>query len=289
MAGDIGGGNVADGPDFGSLLADAAAAGVPRLDAELLLAAAAGLTRGAVIAHDERRLSASAAVRFREHCARRAAGEPLAYIEGRREFWSLDLRVGPAVLVPRPETELLVETVLDRLPVGPQAIADLGTGSGAIALALAHERPQWQIVATDASPAALQMATDNASRLGLGRIEFLAGRWYEPLQGRRFDALVSNPPYIAGNDPALPALAHEPQAALVADDHGFADLLTLVRDAPAFLRAGGWLALEHGSTQAPRLAAALVTRGFTRVVCVPDLAGHDRVTCAQWPPHANAR
>ncbi|MET0291757.1 MAG: peptide chain release factor N(5)-glutamine methyltransferase [Steroidobacteraceae bacterium] len=283
MTVDIGGGNVADGPDFRTLLAEAQAAGVDRLDAELLIARVNEVSRASVVAHGERRTTPAQAATLRERFARRAAGEPLAYIHGVREFWSLDLAVTPDVLVPRPETELLVETALSRLSKGTIDIADLGTGSGAIAIALAHERPLWRIVATDASPAALGIAAANADRLAPGRIEFLAGRWFEPLGGRRFDALLSNPPYIADADPALAALGHEPRGALVAPDQGFADLLLLVRESPAFLSPGGWLLLEHGSTQAPRLGAALVTRGFTRVGCLPDLAGHDRITVAQWP------
>lgn len=281
--GDMRGGNVADGPSLKALLGEAIAAGIPRFDAELLVARAAGLDRAGLIAHEQRRVTGDALAALREALRRRAAGEPLAYIEGRREFWSLELEVSPAVLVPRPETERLVEATLERLLPAPQAVCDLGTGSGAIALALAQERPQWRITATDVSAAALAIARRNAQRLALDRIEFLHGPWFGPLAGRRFDALVSNPPYIAAEDPALAALGHEPRGALVAADQGLADLLALVRHAPSFLDRGGWLLLEHGATQGGRVAAALVTRGFTRVVCLPDLAGRDRVCCAQWP------
>jgi release factor glutamine methyltransferase len=280
---DMRGGNVADGPELKALLAEAAALGVARLDAELLVARAAAVSRGMLLAHDELRLPRERLPSLRAELARRAAGEPLAYIEGRREFWSLDLTVTPDVLVPRPETELLVEAALERLPSTAQQVADLGTGSGAVALALAHERPRWQVTATDASQAALAVAASNASRLRLP-IEFLAGYWCDALGGRVLDAIVSNPPYVAADDAALPALSHEPRSALVAQDQGFADLLAIIRQAPMHLRPGGWLLLEHGATQAPRLGAALVTRGFSRVVSLPDLAGRDRVTCAQWPP-----
>ena len=284
MAADMRGGNVADGPSLESMLGEARAAGVPRFDAELMVARAAGLTRGSLLAHGHRSLPAGALGPLREALRRRAAGEPLAYIDGRREFWSLELEVSPAVLVPRPETEQLVEATLDRLLPAPQAVADLGTGSGAIALALAKERPQWQVTATDVSAEAIAVAKRNAERLGLAsRIEFLHGAWFGPIAGRQFDAIVSNPPYVDAGDPALAALRHEPRAALVASDQGFADLLALVRHAPSFLKHGGWLLLEHGATQGSRVAAALVTRGFTRVVCLPDLAGRDRVCCAQWP------
>jgi release factor glutamine methyltransferase len=280
-------GNLADDASLRSLVRAALAAGVARLDAELLVARAAGLSRAALFAHDERELDADAVARLRDAIARRAAGEPLAYIEGRREFWSLDLQVTPAVLVPRPETELLVETALERLPANPQQVADLGTGSGAIALALAHERPRWQLTATDVSPAALEVAAANARRLRLDSIEFRLGRWCEPLADRTgehaFDAILSNPPYVDADDRALDALRFEPRSALVAADQGFADLFAIIRQAPRHLRPGGWLLLEHGAMQGPRVAAALVTRGFTRVGCLPDLAGRDRVCCAQWP------
>lgn len=278
------GGNVAEGPTLASLLAEAQAAGLPRLDAELLLARAAGMNRAGLLAHDQDRLPAGAVEPLRAAVARRAAGEPLAYIEGRREFWSLDLEVTPDTLVPRPETEGLVECALERLAAGPLRVVDLGTGTGAIALALAQERPRWDVLATDRSAGALAVARRNAARLGFGHVRFAAGTWFEALAGEvPFDAILCNPPYIAPGDPALPALRHEPREALVAEEQGFADLLTIAREAPAFLRSGGWLLLEHGATQAERLAAALVTRGFTRVRCVPDLAGHDRITCAQWP------
>lgn len=279
------GGNVSEGAPLTALLEEALAAGLPRLDAELLVAGAAGINRAALFARGaELRLPPPDADALRARIARRAAGEPLAYITGRREFWSLELEVTPDVLVPRPETELLVECALELLPPSAQRVADLGTGSGAIALALAHERPEWDVLATDASPAALAVARRNAARLGLGRVRFAQGAWFGALHGEPpFDAVLSNPPYVAGDDAALAALAHEPRGALVAADDGFADLLLLANEAPAFLRSGGWLLLEHGATQAARLADALVSRGFTRVRCVPDLAGRDRVTCARWP------
>jgi release factor glutamine methyltransferase len=277
------GGNVADGPTLTALVAEAIEAGIPRFDAELLVARAAGLNRAGLHAHGHRTLAGDGLESLRARLRRRSAGEPLAYIEGRREFWSLEFEVSPAVLVPRPETERLVELTLEKLPSAPQSVADLGTGSGAIAIALAHERPRWQVTATDVSAGALAVARRNAQRLGLTRIEFLHGAWFGPIAGRRFDALVSNPPYVADGDPVLAQLSHEPRSALVASDEGYADLLALVRHAPSFLVEGGWLLLEHGAAQGERVAAALVTRGFRRVVCLPDLAGRDRVCCAQWP------
>jgi release factor glutamine methyltransferase len=279
----VGAGNVADGNSLTAALRAVQARGLARLDAELLLARATGLSRALLIAHGEQPLSATARQRFEAECARRLAGEPLAYIEGEKEFWSLTLRVTPAVLVPRPETELLVERCLAALPATAQRVADLGTGSGAIALALAQERPAWHIDAVDASSAALAVAQGNAQRLGLQRIRFHHGSWFAPLRGQHYDAIVSNPPYVDPADAALIALRHEPLAALAAADAGYADLLQIIATAPAHLHSGGLLLLEHGSTQAPRLAAALVARGYARVVCHPDLAGHPRVTEARWP------
>ena len=254
-----------------------------RLDAELLLAWLLGRSRAWLLAHAEQSLAPAIATRFRAQLARRAQGEPLAYISGRREFWSLDLEVNPAVLVPRPETELLVERALALLPDRTADVADLGTGSGAIALACASERPQWRITATDVSPAALAVATLNATRLSLGNIRFLQGSWYEPLGAEHFDLLLSNPPYVAADDPALadPALRHEPQTALVAANQGLADLSALVAGAPAHLRPGGWLLLEHGAGQARVVAEMLVSQTWAHVRCHADLAGHDRVTEAQ--------
>jgi release factor glutamine methyltransferase len=263
----------------------AATRAIARRDAELLLAEAAALTRTQLIA--ARDIAPDAAVRFEALVARRAAGEPVAYLLGRREFWSLDFAVDPAVLVPRPETELLVERALALLPAPDARVADLGTGSGAIAIALAHERARWRIVATDASDAALAVARRNGERLAPGRVEWLRSTspddWYAPLAGRRFDALVSNPPYVAGDDPVLAGdgLRYEPRGALTPGGDGYAALLTLINGAPEHLLPGGWLALEHGESQGERLRAALVARGFTHVTSHRDLAGRERITEGQ--------
>lgn len=265
------------------MLAQARARGLHPLDAELLLASATALSRAGVLAHGERRLTGEALARWRATSARRLAGEPLAYIEGHKHFWSLDLAVTPDVLVPRPETELLVERCLAALPASAGRVADLGTGSGAIALSLALERPQWMLVATDASAAALGVARDNAGRLGLANVAFRLGRWCQALAADRFDAILSNPPYVAPDDPALLALRHEPRSALAAEAEGYADLLQIIDCAPDHLQPGGLLLLEHGATQARRVQAALVARGYARVVCHSDLAGLDRVTEARWP------
>lgn len=277
------GGNLAEPVRVGALLAGAAALGVARLDAELLLAALLRVERANLLAFDERAVDALTAAMYEAGLARRAQGEPLAYITGVKEFWSLPLSVGPGVLVPRPETELLVELCLARLDHAPRRVADLGTGSGAIALALASERPQWRIIATDTSADALQITGINCRRLGMGTVELRQGRWCDALEPGAFDAVVSNPPYIAPDHPALTALRHEPPGALVAADDGYADLLTIATQARARLKPGGLLLLEHGYTQAARLAAMLAALGYRDITCHQDLAGLDRVTLAIWP------
>ena len=259
----------------------------PDLDAELLLAHALGATRARLRSHPEEIPRREAARRFIELIERRASGEPIAYILGRRDFWTLELDVGPAVLVPRPETELLVERALALRPESHARVADLGTGSGAIALALASAQPGWRVTATDISPDALALARANASRLGLSRVELVQGDWLDCLAGRSFDLLLSNPPYIAFDDPALaqPALMHEPRLALVAAEEGFAALRRIIRAAPGHLEPGGWLLLEHGATQSAALAGELVARGFAQVRSHRDLAGCERMTEGQWPTH----
>ncbi len=258
---------------------------IDRRDAEILLAHAWSLSRGALLARAEEPVPAQVAEEFARLAARRAAGEPVAYLLGRREFWSLDFEVGPGVLVPRPETELLVERVLANVVNATASVADLGTGSGAIAIALAHERPRWRVSGTDVSEAALDIARRNGARLAGSRVEWLGSSdWFAPLAGRRFDAIASNPPYIAGDDPVLQGdgLRYEPAIALTPGGDGLAALLTLINGAPGHLAAGGWLCLEHGATQGPPLRAALVARGFTHVTSHRDLAGHERVTEGKW-------
>lgn len=252
-----------------------------RLDAELLLAHVLATPRARLKSHPEAVVEPPAAASFLALVGRRAAGEPLAYLTGRREFWSLELAVTPAVLIPRPETELLVERALILGPAGAARAADLGTGCGAIALALARERPGWRIVATDVSAAALAVARANAAALGATGIEFLAGSWFEPLAAARFDLLVSNPPYVAADDPALeaPALAFEPPVALTPPGgDALAALRILARGAAAHLEPGGWLLLEHGAGQGAQVRAELVAAGFAHVRSHRDLAGHERMT-----------
>jgi release factor glutamine methyltransferase len=280
-------GNVAEQQTTRTLLAAATAMGVERLDAEALLGALVRRSRAQLIAFDESPVDELTAAMFQAGLARRASGEPLAYITGIREFWSLPLVVSPAVLVPRPETELLVELCLQRFGAEPRKVADLGTGSLAIAAALASERPAWAIVATDRSSEALGIASINRQRLKLDNIELREGNWCAALEDAAatdgFDAILGNPPYVDAGDAALVALAHEPLDALVAADEGYADLLALAAGARSHLKSAGMLLLEHGTGQAARLHAELVALGYARVVCHRDLAGHDRVTEAVWP------
>jgi release factor glutamine methyltransferase len=261
-------------------LLDRTALAIERRDAEILLAAAWRRSRAQLLAFAPEPVPAEVAARFADFCRRRADGEPVAYLLGQREFWSLSFEVTPAVLVPRPETELVVERVLEQVKLPAAHLADLGTGSGAIAISIAHERPQWKVLGSDASEAALAVARRNGARLAADRIEWLHGDWYAPLASRKFQVLVSNPPYIAADDAVLAGdgLRHEPRAALTPGGDGFAALTTLINGAPAHLEPGGWLFLEHGATQGETLRAALVARGFTHVTSHRDLAGHERVT-----------
>lgn len=263
------------------------AGATPGLDAELLLAHVLGGGRARLRSHAEEIPAADAAERFLALIERRAGGEPIAYILGRKAFWTLELRVSPAVLVPRPETELLVERALAAHPREEARMADLGTGSGAIALALAHARPRWQVVATDLSADALGVARANAVALGLERVEMVQGDWLACLPGRSFHLILSNPPYVAAADPALrdPGLMREPRLALVAAEDGLAALMRIIHAAPEHLETGGWLLLEHGATQAAAVAGALVARGFAQVRSHRDLAGRERMTEGQWPTH----
>jgi release factor glutamine methyltransferase len=254
-----------------------------RLDAELLLAHALHQPRSYLLSHDDEPVAEAIIARYQSLLEQCAAGEPLAYLTGEREFWSLALTVTPEVLIPRPETELAVERCLALRDASPAEIADLGTGSGAIALALAVERPRWRIMATDVSAGALQVARGNAARLGIQNVYFEQGDWLAPLQGRQFDLIVSNPPYVAAGDPALQALRYEPAAALTPGTSGMEALRLIVQQAPAHLLPGGWLVLEHGAGQASAVAASLVDAGYARVRCYVDLAGRERVTEAQRP------
>lgn len=261
--------------------------GLDRLDAELLLGHILRKGRAWLLAHDDACLSAEQQVPWLQGLHRRAAGEPLAYIVGHKEFHGLALTVTPDVLVPRPDTETLVDWALDVLAARPPSasppqILDLGTGSGAIALALAHRHPDAGITAVDASLAALTIARENARRHDL-RVDFQHGSWLQPVAGRRFDLIVSNPPYIADDDPHMAALGHEPRQALTAGPDGLADLRVIVSQAPAHLSPGGHLLLEHGYDQAVAVTQLLVDRGFINVSTRFDLGGQARCTGGQWP------
>jgi release factor glutamine methyltransferase len=271
-----------------ALIADAVAAAArtlaphsesPHLDAELLLCKVLGCSRSALIARGAEGMAALHLRTFSELLAQRAGGAPVAYLTGTREFWSLRLRVTPAVLVPRPETELLVEQVLSLAPAGRQlSILDLGTGSGAIALAIAAERPTWRIIAVDLSADALEVAAGNAQTLRLSNIEWRLGSWFDAVPGEQFDLVVANPPYIAALDPALASLAAEPAMALSPGPTGLEALGAIVAGAPPHLRDGGRLLLEHGMQQADDVAALLRGHGFAGVRSISDLSGKPRVT-----------
>jgi release factor glutamine methyltransferase len=253
--------------------------GAEPADADLLLAHVLGQSRSWLHAHGDEDVGDAAAGRYSGLLARCLAGEPVAYLTGRRGFWRFELRVTPDTLVPRPETELLVELALDRLPVDRDLrVADLGTGSGAIALALASERPRARVVATDASAAALAVARGNADALGIANVGFREGDWLAPLAGERFDLVAGNPPYIALGDPHLDALRFEPAAALSSGADGLDAIRAIVRDAPACLVAGGWLLLEHGWEQGAAVRELFLGSGFTGVLTERDLEQRDRVT-----------
>lgn len=269
-------------------LAEARAMGVARLDAQQLLAHATGRSRTWLLAHDESALSADEATAYLDLIRRRGAGEPFAYLVGEREFHGLSLRVSPAVLVPRPDTETLVDWALELLqPPGPLSalasprVLDLGTGSGAIALALKNGCPGARVWAGERSVEALGIARANAARLGLD-VRFALGDWWSALAGATdvpaFDLVVSNPPYIAAGDPHLAALAHEPRSALVADDDGLADIRRIAHGAHGRLREGGWLLFEHGWEQADAVAAILQRAGFGGVATRRDIEERPRCT-----------
>ncbi len=253
----------------------------PRLDAEVLLAFVLGKPRSHLMAWPEHELAAAEQAVFDELIERRRQGVPVAHLTGEREFWSLPLAVEPHTLIPRPDTELLVELALQRLPPdSPSRVADLGTGSGAVALAIASERPRSEVLATDRSPASLQLARRNAHRLGLRNLAFACGNWCDALRDASLDLLVSNPPYIAEADPHLARgdLRHEPRQALAAGAEGLDALGVLAGQAPRVLRPGAWLLLEHGWQQGEDVRQLLSEQGFIEIQTFPDLAGRARVT-----------
>lgn len=251
-----------------------------RREATLLLRHALGTSEAWLVAHAADPVEDRVATAFRTLVERRARGEPVAFLTGARGFHALELHVTPDVLIPRPETELLVDQALQRIPDADCAVADLGTGSGAIALAIAKARPRARVVATDASEAALQIARANAERLGLRNVEFAQGDWCAALRNDHFELIVSNPPYIAEGDPHLHEgdLRFEPRGALASGPEGFGAIRIIVRDARAHLHPGGWLLLEHGFGQGPAVRELLAAHGYTEVLTERDLEGRERVS-----------
>ena len=252
----------------------------PRRDAEVLLGHCLGRNRSWLYSWPEAEVAAGDEEQFLHLLGERQRGMPVAYLTGRREFWSLPLKVNEHTLIPRPETETLVQWALELSLPAAAAVLDLGTGSGAIALALASERPQWGVTAVDRSGEALQVARDNSRQLGLSEICWLRSDWYTGLAGARFDLLVSNPPYVEPADPHLEAgdLRFEPSSALVAGAGGLADLASIVDGAGDHLHPGGWLLLEHGFGQGPAVRRLLVEAGFSEVATRQDIGGQDRVS-----------
>jgi release factor glutamine methyltransferase len=268
-------------PDVRSMLAVATDRLGERADAELLLLHVLQQPRSWLFTHADDVPHMDVQTAYAALVERRAAGEPVAYITGRRGFWSLDLEVTPATLIPRPETELLVELALQRLSlVAACSVADLGTGSGAVALAIARERPRVRVVATDASAAALAVAQRNAQRHAIGNVAFVHGDWLGPLAGQHFDLIVSNPPYIEAADPHLAQgdLRHEPASALASGADGLDDIRRIVRDARAHLHPDAWLLFEHGWNQGAAARTLLIEAGYAEAFTAQDLESRDRVS-----------
>jgi release factor glutamine methyltransferase len=256
----------------------------PRLDAEVLAMHVCGLDRSGLIAQGHSTLTHDQQHRLENLLARRCQGEPIAYLTGVREFWSLEFNVSPDTLIPRPETELLVEKALAHVPPDAEwTIADLGTGCGAIALTLAKERPRSRIIATDISPAALDVARSNAAKFGLTNIEFREGNWFEPLTGMKLDMMVSNPPYVRANDPHLEQgdVRFEPVQALAAGPEGLDAIRQIALSAREHLNPAAWLLFEHGWDQAAAIGQLLHSLGYRNIVCYPDLSGRDRITACR--------
>jgi len=277
-------------PHLDGLLRDAAAR-IGAVDAQWLLAHALGQPRSWLYAHADDCVDAATSARFASLVERRHRGEPVAYLTGRRGFWKFELQVTPDTLIPRPETELLVERALELLPIDAASrVADLGTGTGAIALALAFERPSARVLATDASESALEVARGNARALRLGNIAFAAGDWCDALGDARFDLIASNPPYIAAADPHLGQgdLRFEPMSALASGRDGLDAIRQIARDARRHLEPGGWLLLEHGFDQGKAARTLLVEAGFEQVRTERDLEGRERIGIGKNPAESQA-
>lgn len=251
------------------------------LDARVLLQSVLGVTHAFLATHPGHAVAGDQLDRYLALVARRAAGEPVAYLTGGREFFSLDFKVTPAVLIPRPETELLVELALERIPQqAPCRVLDLGTGSGCVAISIARHRPRARVTATDSTPDAIAIAAENARTLGVHNIDFARGDWFAAIAGERYDVIVSNPPYIAQDDPHLRQgdLRFEPRNALAAGPDGLDCIRVIVTQANNHLGSGGWLMFEHGYDQAGRCRALLDAAGFAEVFSRRDLAGIERVS-----------
>jgi release factor glutamine methyltransferase len=258
-----------------------------RVDAEVLLSFVAQKNRTWLYTWPERELSEPQNQQLQILIERRLQGEPVAYLTGQREFWSLTLQVSPDTLIPRPDTELLVEVALELLADRSREhlnIVDLGTGTGAIALAIASEQPNWQVVGLDRIPAAVALAQRNQSRLQISNASFLESDWFSAIDKQQFDLIVSNPPYIESQDPHLEAgdVRFEPRSALVAEDDGLLDIKKIIAQAPEYLVERGWILFEHGYQQAEAVRNLLSERGFVAVQTRCDLAGHERATLGQW-------
>jgi len=251
-----------------------------RRDAEVILCHVLGKSRSYLYAYSEVELNAEQHDVFDALWQRRCDGEPVAYLTGIKEFWSLEFEVNDQTLVPRPDTEILIEMALERVEAKPKRVLDLGTGSGAVALALARDRLNWNLIGVDIDEASVQLAKRNADRNGIVNAEFRCGSWYEPVANEKFDLIVSNPPYIADDDPWLQShgVKHEPLRALVSADSGLADIKLIIAGAQSHLKAYGWLMLEHGHEQGAEVRELLLNAGFDVVETVQDLAGLDRVT-----------
>lgn len=253
-----------------------------RLDTEILLAHVLKQPRSYLYSHNDRILSSAKKKRFDALLTERQKGKPIAYIIENKEFWSLELKVSKHVLIPRPETELLVELCLSELDKSKKLnIADLGTGSGAIALAIAYERPNWKITAIDKSHEALEIAKLNTKKLNIKNINFLYSNWYDALpQSQKFDAILSNPPYIAENDPHLKQndVAHEPKSALTSGPMGLDDLTIIICEAKKYLNANGIIIVEHGYNQGEKVRKLMQKNGFTKIKTINDLSQHERVS-----------
>lgn len=258
--------------------------GSPQRDLEILLGHCLERSRTWLFTWPEAEVAGKRLEQFNHLVARRRSGEPVAYIIGQREFWSLELEVDSSTLIPRPDTETLVEWALDLPLPGGARVVDLGTGTGAIALALASERPGWIVVGVDASDEAVALAKRNSKRCDLARVQMLQSDWFAALEGQHFDLIVSNPPYIEAQDPHLEQgdVRFEPHTALVAGDHGLADLAHLSAQAPGYLSEGGWLLLEHGFNQAAAVRQLLLDLGFAKVRSRRDMGGHERISGGQY-------